>query len=83
MVGVFNYSSSARMVQAMAEQAGKIERKLYSEWREAEVRYAEVLAAFGGEGPPAKVKKESALVLSKARNKADQGRDKYFKRVLK
>jgi hypothetical protein len=71
------------MVPAMAEQAGKIERKLYSEWREAEVRYAEVLAAFGGEGPPAKVKKESALVLSKARNKADQGRDKYFKRVLK
>jgi hypothetical protein len=71
------------MVRAMAEQAGKTDKKLYTEWREAEVRYAEALAAFGGEGPPAKVKKESALVLSKARNKADQARDKFFKRVLK
>ena len=58
----------------MAEQSGKTEKKLYTDWREAEVRYAEVLAAFGGDGPPAKVKKESALVLSKARNKADQAR---------
>jgi hypothetical protein len=67
----------------MAEQAGKSARKLYTEWREAEVRYAEVLAAFGGDRPPAKVKKESALALSKARNKADQARDKFFKKVLK
>ena len=71
------------MVRPMAEQSGKTEKKLYSDWREAEVRYAEVLAAFGGDGPPAKVKKESALALSKARNKADQARDKFFKRVLK
>jgi hypothetical protein len=71
------------MVRRMADQGGKSEKKLYSEWREAEVRYAEVLAAFGGEGPPTKVKKDSALALSKARNKADQARDKFFKRVLK
>jgi len=69
------------MVRTMAE-SGKVD-KLYSDWRAAEAQYAEVLAAFGGDGPPAKVKKESALVLSKARNKADQARDKYFKRVLK
>jgi hypothetical protein len=65
----------------MAE-VGKAD-KLYSDWRQAEVRYAEVLAAFGGEGPPPKVKKESALALAKSRNKADQARDKFFKRVLK
>ena len=57
--------------------------KLYSDWREAEARYAEVLVAFGGDGPPEKVKKESALALAKARNKADQARDKFFKRVLR
>ena len=67
----------------MGEQAGKSERKLYTDWREAEVRYAEVLAAFGGDSPPTKVKKESALALSKARNKADEARDKFFKRALK
>ena len=69
------------MVRPMAE-SGKAD-KLYSDWRAAEAQYAQVLAAFGDAGPPAKVKKESALVLSKARNKADQARDKYFKRVLK
>ena len=67
----------------MADQGGKSEKKLYGEWREAEARYADALAAFGGDAPPAKIKKESALVLSKARNKADQARDKFFKRVLK
>jgi hypothetical protein len=71
------------MVRAMAEQAGKTEKKLYTDWRDAEARYAEVLAAFGGDGPPAKVRKDSALALSKARNKADQARDKFFKQALK
>lgn len=61
---------------------GKAE-KHYSDWRQAEVRYAEVLDAFGDDSPPTKVKKESALALAKARGKADQARDKYFKRVLK
>jgi len=70
------------MVRAMADQDGKSD-KCYKDWRQAEVRYAEVLAAFGGDGPPTKVKKESALVLAKARSKADQARDKFFKRVLK
>jgi hypothetical protein len=69
------------MVQPMAETSKA--DKLYSDWREAEARYAEVLAAFGGDGPPEKVKKDSALALAKARNKADQARDKFFKRVLK
>jgi hypothetical protein len=67
----------------MAEQTGKTDKKLYSDWRDAEARYSEILAAFGGDSPPAKVKKESALTLSKSRNKADQARDKFFKRVLK
>lgn len=69
------------MVPPMAE-TGKAD-KLYSDWREAEARYAEVLAAFGGDGPPEKVKKDSALALAKARNKADRAADAYFKRVLK
>jgi hypothetical protein len=72
------------MVRPMAEEMGKTDKKLYTDWREAEARYAEVLAGFGVDGnPPAKVKKDSALALSKARNKADQARDKFFKRVLK
>ncbi len=61
---------------------GKVE-KCYSDWRQAEARYAEELAAFGGDELPTKVKKESALALAKSRNKADQARDKFFKRVLK
>lgn len=61
---------------------GKVE-KYYSDWRAAEARYAEELAAFGGDELPAKVKKDSALALAKARNKADQARDKFFKRALK
>lgn len=68
---------------AMAQQSGKTEKNLYNDWREAEVRYAKVLAEFGGDGPPAKVKKDSALALSKARDKADRARDKFFKLVLK
>jgi hypothetical protein len=67
----------------MAERAGRTEKQLYTDWREAEVRYAEALAAFGADGPPSKVKKEAALVLSKARNKADRARDKFFKKALK
>lgn len=54
------------MVRPMAETDKS--DTLYSEWREAEARYAEGLAAFGGEGPPEKVKKESALALARARN---------------
>jgi len=57
--------------------------KHYSDWREAEERYAETLAAFGGKRPPSKVKKDSALALAKARNTADSARDKYFKKALK
>ncbi|MGB7979304.1 MAG: hypothetical protein WCF36_00740 [Candidatus Nanopelagicales bacterium] len=67
----------------MADHKGKGERKLYTDWREAETRYAEALAAFGGDDPPAKIKKYSALELSKARNKADTARDKFFKQALK
>jgi hypothetical protein len=63
-------------------QRGKVDR-LSGEWREAEARYAEVLAGFGEDKPPAKVKKESAVALAKARIKADQARDRFFKRALK
>jgi hypothetical protein len=57
--------------------------KAYGEWRQAEAQYAEVLAAFGADGPPAKVRKDSAVELAKARNRADSARDRYFKRALK
>lgn len=57
--------------------------RAYDDWRLAEAQYAEALAAFAGQGPPAKVRKESALELAKARNKADSARDKYFKRALR
>ena len=66
----------------MTDDERKLE-KHYRDWRAAEARYAEVLASFGGDRPPAKVKKQSALDLAKARNTADEARDKYFKRALK
>lgn len=57
--------------------------KAYQEWREAEARYAAALASFGGDGPPTKVRKDSAVELAKARTKADSARDRFFKRALK
>ncbi len=74
-------SSSTPIVRAMADQE-KI-TKAYEEWRSAEAQYADVLAAFGADGPPPKVRKDSALELAKARNRADSARDKYFKRALR
>ncbi len=67
---------------AMAEVSGKVE-KAFEEWRRAEERYAEALAAFGQAGPPAKVKKDVAVDLAKLRSRADAARDAYFKRALK
>jgi hypothetical protein len=66
----------------MSEQSGKVE-KAFDEWRRAEERYAQALAAFGAAGPPAKVKKDSAVELAKLRHRADAARHTYFKRVLK
>jgi hypothetical protein len=57
--------------------------KAFEEWRQAEAKYAAGLAAFGADGPPQKVKKDSAVELAKTRSRADAARDKYFKRVLK
>jgi hypothetical protein len=58
--------------------------KAYRDWREAEAAYARILGAFGTqEEPPGGVDKDSALRLAKARDRADRGRDKFFKRVLK
>lgn len=57
--------------------------RAYDDWRKAEARYAEALAAFAGDGPPARVRRESALELAKARSRADSARDKYFKRALR
>lgn len=57
--------------------------RAYDDWRKAEARYAETLAAFAGDGPPTKVRRESALELAKARSRADSARDKYFKRALR
>lgn len=66
----------------MTEPAGKAGRA-FEEWRRAEERYAEALAAFGAAGPPAKVKKDAAVDLAKLRSRADAARHAYFKRALK
>jgi hypothetical protein len=66
----------------MGEQSGKVE-KAFQEWRRAEARYAEAVTSFGSDGPPAKVKKDSAVELAKLRSRADDLRHAYFKRALK
>ena len=66
----------------MVDQAGTLDT-LYRHWVAAETRYAQALAAFSGDGPPAVVMKDSALQLAEARNRADSARDKFFKRALK
>ena len=66
----------------MVDQAGTLDT-LYRDWVAAEARYAQVLAAFSGDGPPAVVVKDSALELAEARSRADSARDKFFKRALK
>lgn len=68
------------MVRAMA--APDKTQKIYEEWMQAEAAYAEVLAAFGGDEAPAKVRKSAAIDLVKARNAADKARDRFFKRAL-
>ena len=65
----------------MAKHEGDID-KLYSEWRQAEAKFAALLAEFP-DPAPAKVHQSSALALAKARDKATHAADKYFKRVLK
>ena len=65
----------------MAKRESDID-KLYTEWRQAEARFAALLAEFP-DPPPAKVHKASALALAKAREKATHAADKYFKRTLK
>lgn len=68
------------MVRAMA--APDKTQKIYEEWMQAEAAYVEVLAAFGGDEAPAKVRKSAAIDLVKARNAADKARDRFFKRAL-
>ena len=65
----------------MVDQAGSLDT-LYRHWVAAEARYAQVLAGFSGDDPPAVVMKDSALQLASARNRADSARDKFFKRAL-
>jgi hypothetical protein len=65
----------------MVDQAGTLDR-LYRDWAAAEAQYAQSLAAFSGDGPPAVVLKDSALQLAEVRNRADSARDKFFKRAL-
>lgn len=62
--------------------SGKTE-KAFEEWRKAESRYSDAVKAFGGSGPPAKVKKDSAVELATLRSRADALRHAYFKRTLK
>ena len=66
----------------MVDQAGTLDT-LYRYWVAAEARYAQVLATFSGDDPPAVVVKDSALELAEARSRADSARDKFFKRALK
>ena len=74
-------SCAPTTVPAMAD-AEKVQ-KCYESWRQAEATYAEVLAAFGGDEPPAKVRKSAAIELATARSAADKARDKFFKLALK
>jgi hypothetical protein len=57
-------------------------QKAYRKWRDAESTYADLLAELGDKAPD-KVKRSLALDLAAARNKADDARDKFFKRALK
>lgn len=64
------------------DQVGTLDT-LYREWATAEAQYAQVLAAFAGDGPPAVAMRDSALQLVEVRSRADRARDKYFKRALR
>jgi len=66
----------------MGDSAGRSE-KAFAEWHAAEKRYAQALREFGSDGPPAKVRKDSAIELASLRSKADRLRDAYFRRALK
>ncbi|MCU0301753.1 MAG: hypothetical protein MUF35_09160 [Candidatus Nanopelagicales bacterium] len=57
--------------------------KAFDEWRRAEAKYADYLQSFAADGPPSKVKKDSAVELAKLRSRADAARHSYFKRALK
>ena len=70
------------ILRRMVDQAGTLDT-LYRHWAAAEARYAQALAAFSGDGPPAVVMKDSALQLAAERNRADSARDKFFKTALK
>ena len=66
----------------MVDQAGTLDT-VYRHWVAAEAGYAQALAAFSGDGPPAVVMKEdSALQLAEARHRADSARDRFFKTAL-
>jgi len=69
-------------VRLMVDELGNPDA-FYSDWFEAEARYAQALDAFSTDGPPPVVLKESALELARVRNRADSARDKFFKRALK
>ncbi|HEX6888923.1 MAG TPA: hypothetical protein VF143_12530 [Candidatus Nanopelagicales bacterium] len=55
----------------------------FTKWRDAESRYAKLLDRFTSGGAPSKVDRQTALDLAAARAKADEARDRYFKRALK
>lgn len=57
--------------------------KAFRDWQDAEAAYSKSLAAFSTDGPPSKVRKDSAVELATLRSRADAARDKYFKRALK
>ena len=68
----------------MVDQAGNPDT-IYSDWVEAEARYADALAAFTGhsDGPPDVVRKDAALGLATARSRADIARDRFFRKALR
>ncbi len=51
-------------------------------WREAETKYRKLVESYLEEGTAAKFDKGSAVLITKARVKADQRRDAYFHRCL-
>ncbi len=58
----------------MPKDADPLER-----WRHFEVRYAEHVSAFLGEGDAPDLDKDEMVELASLRAKADRWRDRYFK----
>jgi hypothetical protein len=69
------------MVRRMSKRDDEA-KKLYGIWREAEARYANLLSELP-DASVTKIPKDVVVALTKARTKASDAADKYFKKALK